>query len=187
MKRLFSSSVPTLLLSGMSLGTPGAFWACFWVVVFVCFVFLTQAYFHVRLDCLMHHSWRDTVLYYQQPTGATGPSEPIKDQDTMLTQPQDNILQSYLCSASLVSLQPSLRWLCTTLCLPNKGGPGRGLALPTATPCLLNERKRKKRKSLLLYTLCSWSHRALTALTVYPIVLTINTQHSAVTSQLETI
>lgn len=108
---------------------------------------LTQAYFHVRLDCLMHHSWRDTVLYYQQPTGATGPSEPIQDQDTMLTQPQDNILQSYLCSASLVSLQPSLRWLCTTLCLPNKGGPGRGLVLPTVTPCWLKERKREKNHS----------------------------------------
>lgn len=149
-KKRHFSSISTLLLSGMSFGTPDGPLKHF---LFRFFFFLTQAYCHVRLDCLMHRSWRDTVLYYQQQTGATGPSEPIKDQDTMLTQPQDTILQSYLCSASLVSLQPSLWWLCTALRLPNKGGSGRGIALPTVTPCLLKERKGKK--SLLLYTVYS--------------------------------
>lgn len=57
--------------------------------------FLTRAYRHVRLaSCPRHWSWPDTVLYTltNNPTGATGQLKPIRDQEVMLSQPQDNPL-----------------------------------------------------------------------------------------------
>lgn len=158
--------------------------------IFILFVFFlgggAQAYRHARLDCdapqLMRHC---TVL---PPTNRCYWSIRAHQRPRYTyTQPQDNILQSYLCSALVVSLQPGLLWPCTASRLPNKGGPDRCPALPTVTLALLKRHKIKFKKLRLLYTVCFWFHGTLTALTVCPIVLTINIQHSAVTSQLETI
>lgn len=135
----------------MSLGTPDGYF------YFVCFFFFfwggAQAYRHARLDCdapqLMRHC---TVL---PPTNRCYWSIRAHQRPRYTyTQPQDNILQSYLCSALVVSLQPGLLWPCTASRLPNKGGPDRCPALPAVTLALLKRHKIKFKKLRLLYTVC---------------------------------
>lgn len=77
---------------------------------------------------------------------------PSKTKIHMLTQPQDNILQSYLCSALVVFLQPGLWWPCTASRLPNK-------VLPTVPHCLQLPQSFLKDINLNLKKITSPVHR----------------------------
>lgn len=71
----------------------------------------TQAYRHVRLaSCPRHRSWPDTVLYTSNRCYWSVKTHQRPRSHVVTTSGQSYPLQSYLCSASHVSLQPSLWW-----------------------------------------------------------------------------